>query len=516
MKAKADLTALLVTVCVAGIFAADWPAYLGPKRDGTSTQKGVLRSWPKEGPKVVWTAPLGPGFGGPAVSRNKVYLLDRDEKTGDTLRVFDFSTGKELWSFAYDSPGSFMWPGSRTTPTVDGDIVYTCGPLGDLYAISTTTHKPIWSKNIWKEFGGVGNLPALRMPPPGFRGVPPGAPGSTPPGPSGRQAGAPGGIPPGPAGGPAGAPSGPPPGSPGGPAGAPGGAPPGPPGGQRGDSGRGGAPGSQLPTWAIVQNPLIYGNLVIVAPQAPQATVVAFDKLTGELKWKSPVLAGGVGYVSPSIVKIGGEDHLVMIMASQGFGRSAGGGGVNGLDPLSGKVLWTYSNWQCGIPVPHAVDAGQGRVLITGGYRAGAAMIRVEKKAGGTYEVTELYKNADFGSHTQPPILYKDHFYTHYTTNERSDGLVCMSMDGQVKWKTGEDPAFVRGGSVLADGLLLTTDGNTMLYLVEPDPSGFKPLASAVMMEPGTNWAPIALVDGKLLIRDQKQLKCVQVAQQGR
>jgi len=51
------------------------------------------------------------------------------------------------------------------------------------------------------------------------------------------------------------------------------------------------------------------------------------------------------------------------------------------------------------------------------------------------------------------------------------------------------------------------------LFKVEPDPAGFKPLASAVMLEPGTNWAPLALVDGKLFIRDQKELKVLQVAQ---
>ena len=426
MKGKAALIELLVTVSVAGSLAADWPWIYGPGRNSISDQKGVLRTWPKEGPKVLWTAPVGVGFGGPAVSGGKVYLLDRDEKVGDTLRVFDFSTGKELWSFAYDSPGGFMFPGSRTTPTVEGDLVYTVGPLGDLHAISTSTRKPVWRKNIWKDFG---------------------------------------------------------------------------------------APGGDLPRWGIVQNPLVHGGLVIVAPQAPEATVVAYDKLTGELKWKSPVLSGGVGYVSPSIVKVDGADPLVMTTASAGRGRNASGGSVNGLDPLSGKVLWTYSNWQCSIPVPHAVDAGEGRVLITGGYSAGAAMIKVLKQTDGSYAVTELFKNVDFGSHTQPPILYKDHFYSHYTINERSDGLLCMTMAGQVKWKTGEDPAFVRGGSILADGLLLTTDGNTMLYVVEPDPSGFKPLASTVMLESGTNWAPLALVDGKLLIRDQKHLKCLVVAQ---
>jgi outer membrane protein assembly factor BamB len=317
-----------------------------------------------------------------------------------------------------------MFPGSRTTPTVDGELVYTSGPLGDLYAINTKTQKPVWHKNIWKDFGG-----------------------------------------------------------------------------------------GDLPRWALTQNPLVYGKLLIVAPQTSQTSVVAYDKLTGELKWKSPALSGLPGYVSPSIVKVGGEDHLVMVMASVGRGRNAKDGSVNGLDPRSGKVLWTYSNWQCPIPVPQPVDAGDGRLLITGGYSAGTAMIKVHKKAGGGYEVAELYKNPDFGAHTHPPILHNDHFYSHYTINERSDGLVAMTMDGQIKWKTDQQPPFVRGGSILADGLLLASDGNTKLYLVEPNPTSFKPLASAVVLEKGDNWAPLALVDGKLLIRGQKELKVLQVAQ---
>jgi outer membrane protein assembly factor BamB len=317
-----------------------------------------------------------------------------------------------------------MYPGSRTTPTLDGDRVYTVGPLGDLYCLDTKTRKPVWQKNIWKEFGG-----------------------------------------------------------------------------------------GELPRWAIVQNPLVYDNLLIVAPQAPQASVVAYDKLTGALVWKSVALSGNPGYVSPTIAKIGGQDHLVMVMASVGRGRTARDGSVNGLDPRTGKLLWTYAGWQCPIPVPPPVDAGDGRLLVTGAYSAGTAMIRIQKAADGSYAVSELYKNPDFGSHTQPPILYKDHFYSHYTINERSDGLVSMSLDGKVKWKTDQQPPFVRGGSILAEGLMLTNDGNTKLYLVEPDPAGFKPLASVELLEAGDNWAPLALVDGKLLLRGQKQLKCLRVAQ---
>lgn len=424
MRSTARLATVMVALSATCAVAADWPWVYGPNRDNTSDQKGLLRTWPREGPQVLWTTPVGAGFGGPAVSDGRVYLLDRDERVGDTLRVLDFSSGKELWTFAYEAPGTFMFAGSRTTPAVDGDLVYTSGPLGDLHAISTKTRRPVWRRNIWKDFGG----------------------------------------------------------------------------------------GDELPRWAIVQHPLVYGDLLIVAPQTSQAGVVAYDKLTGELKWKSAPLSGTPGYVSPTIVKVGGDDHVVMTTASIGRGRTARDGSVTGLDPRSGKILWTYTNWQCPIPVPQPVDAGEGRVLITGGYSAGSAMFQVRKTAEGGYDVVELFKNPDFGAHTQPPILYRDHFYSHYTINERSDGLVAMSMDGQIKWKTDQQPAFVRGGAILADGLLLTTDGNTKLYLVEPDPSGFKPIASAVVLEPGDNWAPLALVDGKLLVRGQRQLKCLQVA----
>jgi outer membrane protein assembly factor BamB len=423
MNLRVAILTVFVTLAGAPVGASDWPGYLGPTRDGKSTETGLLRTWPAEGPKVLWTAPVGAGYGGAAVSGGKVYLLDRDDAVGDKVRCFDLATGKELWSFGYDAPGRSDHAGSRTTPAIDGDIVYTSGPLGDLYAISTTTHTPVWSKNPWKDLGGGG-----------------------------------------------------------------------------------------LPRWALTQNPLVYKNLVIVAAQTPQASVVAYDKLTGDVKWKSPVLSGGAGYVSPSIVKVGAEDHLVMVMAAKGWGRNAGGGSVSGLDPLSGTVLWSYAGWQCGIPVPHVVDAGEGRMLITGGYSAGAAMIRVQKGPDAKYVATEVFKNPDFGAHTQPPILYKDHFYVPYTINERSDGLVCMTLDGKVKWKTGDEPPFNKGGLVLADGLLLAVDGDRKLYLIDPDPSAFKPIASAQLLDSGENWAPIALSGGRLLIRDQKQLKCVQVA----
>jgi outer membrane protein assembly factor BamB len=429
-KIKILIPVIVLLVCLSNIQAQDWPRYLGPYGNSSSPQKGILRSWPQQGPEVLWTANVGIGYGGPVVKDGKVYLLDRDDKVGDKLRCLDLATGKELWNFAYAAPGSVMFPGSRSVPAIDGNLIYSTGPYGNLYCIDINTHKPVWNKNVWTDFGG-----------------------------------------------------------------------------------------GEIPRWAITQCPLIYGDLVILASQAPQAGVVAYEKLSGKLRWKTQSL-GEVGYVSPAIVKVGKESHVVMITASAGRGADASGGKVVGIDPLTGKILWEYTNWQCGIPVPGAVDAGEGRVLITGGYQAVAAMIKIERKPDGSFGVTELYKNADFGAHTQPPVLVNGYFYAQYTTNERKDGLVCMSMDGHIKWKTGRSPLFDKGGIILADGLLLSTDGSKKLYLIEPDPLAFKPIASAELLnvESGTdtrfgtqNWAPLALAGGKLLIRDQSRLKCLKV-----
>ncbi|MGC8742415.1 MAG: PQQ-binding-like beta-propeller repeat protein [Verrucomicrobiia bacterium] len=440
---------LAIGIIIAGISTGlsaslDWPQYLGPYRNGTSDQKGILRNWPTNGPEVLWTVSVGRGFGGPAVKDGKVYLLDRDDKVGDTLRCFDLNTGKELWNFGYQSPGSVMFPGSRSVPTVDGDRVYTVGQNGEFYCFDVNTHKPVWNKNIWKDFGG-----------------------------------------------------------------------------------------DRIPIWGITQCPLIYGDLVIVASQAPQAGVVAYDKRTGELKWKTPSL-GYVGYVSPSIVKIDGKDHVAMVSPSTNpFMRSGPDedklGSIVGIDPFTGEILWKYEKWQCHVSVPSAVDAGENRVLVVGGYELGAVMIKVKKTEDGKYTTEELFTTREFGDQTKPPIRYKDYFFAQYGTNNRRDGLVCMSMDGKIMWKTRRSPDFNKGSMILADGLIIATDGAETLYLIEPDPSEFKVIASAKVLEIGStgtendpmarriggqaqNWAPIALADGKLLVRDQKQMKCLRIA----
>ena len=443
-QSKMYITVAVLFVWTANVHAQDWPQYLGPNRNSTSGQKDLLRTWPENGPEVLWTVDVGIGFGGPVVKDGKVYLLDRVEEAGDNLRCFDLSSGEELWNFAYDAPGSVQYPGSRSVPAINGNRVYSCGHNGDLYCIDISTQKTVWNVNVWTDFGGNPLAGTGRVP-------------------------------------------------------------------------WGPRPHGRFPVWAISQCPLVYGDLLIIASQAPEAGVVAYDKLTGDVKWKTDSL-GYVGYVSPAIVKVHGNDHVVMVTPSTNPYRRSGPdefnlGKVVGIEPLTGKILWEYDEWHCHISVPSAVDAGENKVLITGGYELGAVMLKVEKKVNGNYSVTELFKTEEFGDHTKPPILHNGYFYAQYGTNSRRDGLVCMSMDGQIMWRTKRSPDFNKGSMILADGLILATDGTRGLYLIEPDPAAFKPVASADLLGAGTNWAPIALADGKLLIRDQSQLMCLKVAQ---
>ncbi len=419
---------ILMAIFTGSGYGQEWPQFLGPERNSISPETGILRSWPETGPEILWTANVGRGYGGPVIKEGKVYLLDRDDEKGDIMRCFDFNDGKELWSFSYDAPGTVSFPGSRSVPAIDGDRIYSCGQNGDLYCIDINTHKPLWNKNIMKDFGGV-----------------------------------------------------------------------------------------SLPVWAISQCPLIYGDLLIVSySKDPYAGLVAFDKLTGDIVWKTEAI-GNETYASPTIAKIAGEDHLVMVFSSTNSFMhkevSKSPGRIIGYKPQTGEMFWEYNNWENMIQTSPALDAGEGRIVVAGGYELGVVMVKVDKKADGSYSVSELFKHNNFGEHTKPPLLCDGYFYGQFSTNNRRDGLCCMNRDGEVLWKTMRSPSFDKGSMIGVDGLILATDGNKTLHLIQPDPSGFKPLASAEILGMGQNWGPIALAGGKLLIRDQSRLLCVKVAQ---
>ena len=141
--------------------ADDWPQFRGPDRTGVSKEKGLLKAWPKEGPKLAWTFKnAGLGFSSVAIVDGKLYTLGTRDKD-EIILALDAATGKELWtakiapSFTFD--GNIWGDGPRSTPTVDGNFLYALGGQGELVCVDIAKQgKEIWRKNLDKDLDGKG------------------------------------------------------------------------------------------------------------------------------------------------------------------------------------------------------------------------------------------------------------------------------------------------------------------------------------------------------------------------
>lgn len=264
--------------------------------------------------------------------------------------------------------------------------------------------------------------------------------------------------------------------------------------------------------WGVAQAPSLYKDLVIVAAQAPDAFVVAYKRDSGELVWKSAGL-GLLGYTTPVIVKLGGVEQVVMAGSCNPSGPEKGT--VAGISLENGSILWKYDGWQNPIPIPFPTALPDNRLFVTGGYKAGSVMLQVTQQDG-KFDVKEVFKlGMECGSQIQQPLLVGNYLYLNSNSNEREDGMMCLGLDGQVKWTTHaiqDGPMFGLGPLMLADGLIFNLDGNKgILHLIEPSPDGYKEIAQAKCLEGKEIWSPMALSDGKLLIRSQTEMKCLDV-----
>jgi len=134
--------------------ARDWAQWRGPKRDGISTETGLLAKWPAEGPKRLWQiASLGEGYGSVAVAGDRIYV--QGGKGEESLvMALDRSGGKPVWSSLLGPRlAQDRGPGPRATPTVEGDVLYAMSENGDLACLRVKDGSAVWKRNILKDFG---------------------------------------------------------------------------------------------------------------------------------------------------------------------------------------------------------------------------------------------------------------------------------------------------------------------------------------------------------------------------
>jgi outer membrane protein assembly factor BamB len=158
---------ILILASVAPVaLADDYPQWLGPQRDNVYREAGIVESFPAEGLKVTWRAPVGGGYAQVAVSdAGRVIVTDRVAAKGggrpadpnrpavlpgvERILCLDDTTGRELWRVEYDCPYSVSYAaGPRTTPAIDGNRVFTLGAEGDVHCLDLQTGKVVWKKRL--------------------------------------------------------------------------------------------------------------------------------------------------------------------------------------------------------------------------------------------------------------------------------------------------------------------------------------------------------------------------------
>lgn len=269
----------------------------------------------------------------------------------------------------------------------------------------------------------------------------------------------------------------------------------------------------ELTTWGVSQAPLLYGELLIVAPQGSEAGVVAYNKNTGELVWKTRALTGHPSHVSPSLVTYSGVDQIIVISP---YDRrdSTLSHEVVAFEAKSGKELWQYHGLKSFLTITPAIAIDDQKLMLTdcsfdGGYDPVSIMLEITRE-GENFEVKELFLTEEAGCKMHPAVVFENHLYLNHNGNPNQ--MMCLNMEGEVVWEKGSAPGFEMGGMILVDGLIINQNGkNGDIHLIEPSPEGYKELGKASYFSSTKSqaWSPLAFSQGKLIVRDLEKMVCV-------
>lgn len=126
----------------------------GTDRMGIYPGTDLLKEWPEEGPQELWTIEnLGRGYGSPTFTKDHFYLTGEVDSMA-ILYCFDLD-GKKIWQSTLGKEWVSSYPGSRSAPTIVGDLIYIGTGKGDLYCVSRADGSMLWSREFTKDFQGV-------------------------------------------------------------------------------------------------------------------------------------------------------------------------------------------------------------------------------------------------------------------------------------------------------------------------------------------------------------------------
>lgn len=407
---KRTLSALVVAVLfVSSAIAADWPQWRGVKRDGISKETGLLQEWPEGGPPLRWTAKdIGTGYSTPSIVDGRVYLqTTRGEEEFAT--ALNENNGDLVWSVPIGTVGvnrGPQYPGSRSTPTTDGELIYCLASGGELVCLEASSGELKWKRHLVEDFNGAAG------------------------------------------------------------------------------------------NWAFAESVLIDGDVLVCTPGGDEATLVALNKLTGELIWKSPVPdIGTAEYASIMIQGAGKEKEYVQFLRK----------GVVGVNAETGELLWRYDA---------TVDQGaniltpvvEGNLVFTSGSRTGGGVVELKEEGDGV-TATQVYFDTALGASIGGAVLVDGYLY-----GTTSKVLFCADFKtGEIKWR---ERSVAPASICYADGRLYVRGHNEgEVALVEPSPEGYREKGRFAQPDRSEKkaWPHPVIANGCLYLRDENTLLCYDV-----
>lgn len=265
---------------------------------------------------------------------------------------------------------------------------------------------------------------------------------------------------------------------------------------------------TEVPLWYTGQCPLIENDTAIIAP-AGTSLMIGVDCKTGKVCWKTP---------NPDHWKMSHSSIIPMTFAGKKMYLYAAIGGICGVSASGkdkGRILWKTDKFKASVIAPSPLVLDDGKIFLTAGYGYGSMLIQlVPSGEGFSIKILKEYKpSGGLASEQQTPILYHHRIFAILPKDAGAgrNQFVCADENDVTKilWTSSKTDRYGLGPYMLADGKFFILNDDATLTIAKADMTKFQYLDKAKIFDGQDAWGPMAMADGYLLLRDSKQMVCL-------
>lgn len=265
---------------------------------------------------------------------------------------------------------------------------------------------------------------------------------------------------------------------------------------------------TEIPFWYTGQCPLIYNDKAIIATGG-RSVLIAVDCKTGEILWETPNPDGlGMSHSSIMPYEFGGVKMFVYSAIGGAVGIAADG-------ENEGKVLWKTTRWNQKVVAPSPVCLPDGKIFLSAGYGAGSMVLQLKKENEQfDVEVVQEFKPAEgLASEQQTPLVFNGYIIgiLPKDAGPLRNEMICVNPSDFTKpvWTSGQSVRFGLGPFIIADNKMFILSDDGTLTIARPSTREYIELDSYRVIEGQDAWAPIAVADGYMVLRDSETMVCL-------